>query len=308
MLSGPIQVLLTPVPDDRLRFQVAYEKRCAWSTETLFFFLARGTQRQFAPTYIENTFFIIIVMIIVITVNNHTTPHSHPRRQTILSTASHAKGLRDDLQRRFPAQQSVAILLRHYFEQFQYFSNIATKFCATNYRAVRIAPCNSSLPRPFYFWGRRDMGDFREEYPADWFRGKKCCKENRKYLWKTYILSAQNKKILWRIMLREKSLIPATTKIKCSRISTHLVCPVGGTVGGSCRLPSWLPLISRARDHEPEFQDGTPGSFFEETGKCKRRGENWRTGILSASAFAFEHFTYIFADLILGKISILWFV
>ena len=43
-------------------------------------------------TYIENTFFIIIVMIIVITVNNHTTPHSHPRRQTILSTASHAKG------------------------------------------------------------------------------------------------------------------------------------------------------------------------------------------------------------------------
>ena len=92
MLSGPIQVLMTPVPDDRLRFQVAYEKRCAWSTETLFFFLARGTQRQFAPTYIENTFFIIIVMIIVITVNNHTTPHSHPRRQTILSTASHAKG------------------------------------------------------------------------------------------------------------------------------------------------------------------------------------------------------------------------
>ena len=78
MLSGPIQVLLTPVPDDRLRFQVAYEKRCAWSIETLFFFLARGTQRQFAPTYIENTFFIIIVMIIVITVNNHTTPHSHP--------------------------------------------------------------------------------------------------------------------------------------------------------------------------------------------------------------------------------------
>ena len=78
MLSGPIQVLLTPVPDDRLRFQVAYEKRCAWSTETLFFFLARGTQRQFAPTYIENTFFIIIVMIIVITVNNHTSPHSHP--------------------------------------------------------------------------------------------------------------------------------------------------------------------------------------------------------------------------------------
>ena len=70
MLSGPIQVLLTPVPDDRLRFQVAYEKRCAWSTETLFFFLARGTQRQFAPTYIENTFFIIIVRIIVITVNN----------------------------------------------------------------------------------------------------------------------------------------------------------------------------------------------------------------------------------------------
>ena len=39
MLSGPIQVLLMPVPDDRGRFQVAYEKRFAWSTETLFFYL-----------------------------------------------------------------------------------------------------------------------------------------------------------------------------------------------------------------------------------------------------------------------------
>ena len=37
------------------------------------------------------------------------------------------------------------------------------------------------------------------------FEGKKFCKENRKYLWKTYILSALNKKILWRIMLREES-------------------------------------------------------------------------------------------------------
>ena len=101
MSSGPIQVLLTPVPDDRLRFQVAYGKRCAWSTEALFSswnpVKARGTQRQFPPTYIENTFFIIIVMIIVITVNTPT-----PRRQTILSTAS-LPCKRDDLQRRFPA-------------------------------------------------------------------------------------------------------------------------------------------------------------------------------------------------------------
>ena len=37
------------------------------------------------------------------------------------------------------------------------------------------------------------------------FDEKKCCKENRKYLWKTYVLSALNKKILWRTMLREKS-------------------------------------------------------------------------------------------------------
>ena len=37
------------------------------------------------------------------------------------------------------------------------------------------------------------------------FEGKNVCKENRKYLRKTYILSALNKKILWRIMLREKS-------------------------------------------------------------------------------------------------------
>ena len=149
MLSGPIQVLLTPVPEDRLRFQVAYEKRCAWSTETLFFFLARGTQRQFAPTYIENTFFIIIVMIIVITVNNHTTPHSHPRRQTILSTASHAKGMicNVDFQRNKALQYCCDII----FEQFQYCSNIATTFCAINYRKVRIVPCNSSLPRPFSF-------------------------------------------------------------------------------------------------------------------------------------------------------------
>ena len=119
------------------------------------------------------------------------------------------------------------------------------------------------------------------------------------------------------ILTQTRSLIPATTKIKCSRISTPLVSPVGGTVGGSCRLPSGPTQLitaditsprSRARDHEPEFQHGTPGSFFEETGKCKRRGENWRTGILSASAFAFEHFPYIFVDLILGKISILWFV
>ena len=101
MLSGPIQVLLTPVPEDRLRFQVAYEKRCAWSTETLFFFLARGIQRQFVPTYIENTFFIIIVMIIVITVNNHGyTPLPPPTPNNSLDSLPCQ---RDDLQRRFPA-------------------------------------------------------------------------------------------------------------------------------------------------------------------------------------------------------------
>ena len=56
-----------------------------------------------------------------------------------------------------------------------------------------------------------------------------------------------------KVLTQTRSRIPATTKIKCSIISTPLVCPVGGTVGGSCRLPSWLPLISRARDHEPEI-------------------------------------------------------
>ena len=38
------------MPDDRLRFQVAYEKRCAWSTETLFFFLKSSNKGQGHPT------------------------------------------------------------------------------------------------------------------------------------------------------------------------------------------------------------------------------------------------------------------
>jgi len=48
------------------------------------------------------------------------------------------------------------------------------------------------------------------------FKGKKCYKENRKYLWKTYILSALNKKILWRIMLREKSSSIIYRGTKCN--------------------------------------------------------------------------------------------
>lgn len=75
------------------------------------------------------------------------------------------------------------------------------------------------------------MGDFREEYPADRFRGGKCCKENRKYLWKKYILSALNKMLreksytviyqgtklcLQKILTQTKSLTPSTTTIKCS--------------------------------------------------------------------------------------------
>ena len=43
-----------------------------------------------------------------------------------------AARLRDDSQRRFLAQHSVATLLRHGFEQLQYCSNIATLCCAKN--------------------------------------------------------------------------------------------------------------------------------------------------------------------------------
>lgn len=81
--STPVTLSLTFLHLEKLqeliyiiRSDPGFVGACAWRpftifvvyvrTETLFFFLARGTQRQFAPTYIENTFFIIIVMIIVI--------------------------------------------------------------------------------------------------------------------------------------------------------------------------------------------------------------------------------------------------
>ena len=53
-----------------------------------------------------------------------------------------------------------------------------------------------------------------------------------------------------KILTQTRLRIPATTKIKCSIISTRLVCPVGGTVGGSCRLP--YPADYRWY-HEPEI-------------------------------------------------------
>ena len=53
-----------------------------------------------------------------------------------------------------------------------------------------------------------------------------------------------------KILTQTRLRIPATTQIKCSIISTPLVCPVGGTVGGSCRLP--YPADYRWY-HEPEI-------------------------------------------------------
>ena len=41
---------------------------------------------------------------------------------------------RDDSQRRFLAQHSIATLLRHCFEYLQHYSNIATLCCAKNRR------------------------------------------------------------------------------------------------------------------------------------------------------------------------------
>ena len=53
---------------------------------------------------------------------------------------------RDDSQRRFLAQHSVAALLRHCFEHFQHCSNIEPLECSS----LRIVSCNTTLKRSLY--------------------------------------------------------------------------------------------------------------------------------------------------------------